>query len=71
MQMVLNANKESKAVLILMGQEGQKFEYAQRFGLRASNKEVKYGALIQDLELPSEVKAKSLLVYNNSQLVVE
>lgn len=63
--------KRSGASLILTGLEKQKFEYTLWFGFKALNNKIEYKALIQELELALEVKAKYLLVYSNSQLVVK
>ena len=43
---------------------------ALRFGFKASNNEAKYEALITGCNLANEMKAESLEIYSDSQLVV-
>ena len=60
----------SGASLILVSPEGHRIHYALRFGFKASNNEVEYEALIEELELAKEMKVKSLDIFSDSQLIV-
>lgn len=67
-----SSSKEGSEIsLILTEPEEQKFEYTLRLKFKASNNDVEYEALIQGLELSLKVKENNLLVYSDSQLVVE
>ena len=60
----------SGAELILTSPEGIDIEYALRFGLRASNNEVEYEAVIVGLNLAHSMEVDQLEVCSDSQLVV-
>ena len=60
----------SGAGLILTSPEGIDIKYALRFGLRASNNEAEYEAVIAGLNLAHSLEVDQLEVYSESQLVV-
>ena len=60
----------SEAGLILTSPEGIDIEYALRFGFRASNNEAEYEAVIAGLNLAHSLEVDQLVVYSDSQLVV-
>ena len=59
------------AGLILTSPNGIDVEYALRFGLRDSNKEAEYEAVVAGLNLAHFMEADQLEVCNDSQLVVK
>ncbi|XP_062114198.1 uncharacterized protein LOC133825247 [Humulus lupulus] len=60
----------SGARLILITLEGHCIHYALRFGFNASNNEAEYEALLAGLQLARDVRAISIDIYSDSQLVV-
>ena len=60
----------SGAKLILVSPEGHQMNYALMFRFKASNNKAEYKALIVGLNLAKEMKAESLEIYSDSQLVV-
>ncbi|GLU06367.1 hypothetical protein SLE2022_234070 [Rubroshorea leprosula] len=53
-----------------MGPDGFKFEHALRFKFQTMNNAAEYEALIYDLKLASKLKAQSIRVFSDFQLVV-
>ncbi|GKV03581.1 hypothetical protein SLEP1_g15856 [Rubroshorea leprosula] len=65
------ANVEgSRAGVVLMGPDGFKSEHVLRFKFQTMNNAAEYEALVYGLKLASELKAKSIRVFSDSQLVV-
>ncbi|GKV12351.1 hypothetical protein SLEP1_g23506 [Rubroshorea leprosula] len=65
------ANVEgSGAGAVLLGPNGFQSEHALRFKFQTTNNAAEYEALIYDLKLASELKAQSLRVFSDFQLVV-
>ncbi|XP_077229969.1 uncharacterized protein LOC143865817 [Tasmannia lanceolata] len=62
-------NGGCRAGLILTGPDNFVLDYALRFGLRASNNEAKYEALIAEMNLAVQISAQRLKAYCDSQLV--
>jgi len=58
------------AGVMLISPEGYKIPYAVRFSFPTTNNEAKYKALLAGLRLTKEVRAESLVIFNDSQLVV-
>lgn len=54
------------AGLMLINLEGHKVHSSPRFGLKASNNEAEYDALISGLKLAKELKAKVVHVFSDS-----
>ncbi|XP_077241773.1 uncharacterized protein LOC143882196 [Tasmannia lanceolata] len=66
-----SAGKTERGVgVVLHGLEGFTLEYALRLDFKASNNEVEYEALLAGLSLATELGAKKLKVYSDSQLVI-
>ena len=66
-----SSNKTTGGVgLIINGSNGLSLAYALQFNFKASNKEVEYEALIVRLSLTRALKVQNLIVYSDSQLVV-
>ena len=61
----------SGAGLILTSPDGIDVEYVLKFGLKASNNEVEYEAVIVGLNLAHSMEADQLEVCSDSQLVVK
>ena len=56
--------------IVLQSPEGDKLKYKVRLQYQTTNNEVKYEALLKDLELAKSVEAYSILVLGDSQLVI-
>ena len=54
----------------MQSSEGDKLKYKIRLQYEATNNEVEYEALLKGLELAKSVKAKSILVLGDSQLIM-
>ena len=65
-----STNASSGAGLVLRSPDDSTFEYALRFGFRASNNEAEYEALVTGLQLARQVGAQRVQAYSDSQLVV-
>lgn len=50
--------------------QGDKYEFALRFEFPASNNEAEYEAFIKGVKLALTTGARKVIVYSNSQLVV-
>ena len=59
-----------KAGIIVITTEGIKLEHSFRLGYKASNNEVEYEALLVRFKVVSDLGAKEVEVYLDSQLVV-
>lgn len=65
-------SKEGSGVRLILARLGeQKLEYTFRFRFPTLNNKVEYEELIQGIMLTSEMGAKRLAAYSDSQLVVE
>ena len=60
----------ARAEVVLKGPRGIKLEYALKIHFKASNNAVEYGVMIADLNLAKEIKPKMLIIYSDSQLVI-
>ncbi|KAL5743307.1 hypothetical protein ACOSQ2_026423 [Xanthoceras sorbifolium] len=60
----------SRAGIVIQAPNGTVTQLALRFELRATNNIAEYEALIQGLRVTLELRIESLLVYNDSQLIV-
>ncbi|KAL5579783.1 hypothetical protein UlMin_012225 [Ulmus minor] len=60
----------SGAGVILVSPEGVRLSCALRFCFKATNNQVEYEALLAGLRLAKEVSARHLLIYSDSQLIV-
>ncbi|KAL5547002.1 hypothetical protein UlMin_006689 [Ulmus minor] len=60
----------SGAGVILVSLEGVRLSCALRFRFKATNNQAKYEALLAGLRLAKEVSAHHLLIYSDSQLIV-
>ncbi|XP_052177535.1 uncharacterized protein LOC127791591 [Diospyros lotus] len=58
------------AGVMLISPEGHRILCALRFGFRATNNEAEYEALLAGLRLAKEVRAEALIIFSDSQLVV-
>ena len=56
--------------MVLQSPEGDKLKHKVRLQYQATNNEVEYKALLKGLELAKSVRAKSILVLGDSQLVM-
>ena len=56
--------------VVLQSPEGDKLKYKLRLQYKPSNNEVEYEALLKGLKLAKSVKARSVLVLGDSQLVM-
>ena len=66
-----SSNENGSGVgIILISPKGHRFHIALRFGFKASNNEAKYEALLAELRVAKELKAKVVQCYSDSQLVV-
>ena len=55
---------------MLIGPKGDVAEYALRFEFSATNNKAKYEALIIELGLAKDVRAKHLKIFSDSQLMM-
>ena len=60
----------SGAGVILVSPEGVRLSCALRFHFKATNNQAEYEALLAGLRLAKEVSAHHLLIYSDSQLIV-
>ena len=58
------------AGIVVITPEGIKLEHSFRLSFKALNNEAKYEALLAGLRVVSDLGAKEVEVYSNSQLVV-
>lgn len=58
------------AGVMLISPGGHRILCALRFGFQATNNEVEYEALLAGLRLAKEVRAEALVIFSDSQLVV-
>ncbi|XP_052193952.1 uncharacterized protein LOC127802277 [Diospyros lotus] len=58
------------AGVLLISPEGHRILCALRFGFPATNNEAKYEALLAGLRLAKEVRAEAVVIFSDSQLVV-
>jgi len=63
-------SKGCGAGLLLVSPDGERFEYALRFTFRTSNNEAEYEALIAGLRVAERVGVTNLLIFSDSQLIV-
>ena len=62
--------KGSGAGVILEGPNAMVLEYSLKFDFKATNNQAEYKALVVDLGLAKEIKAQSLNIRSDSQLVI-
>ena len=60
----------AEAGIVVITTEGIKLQHSFRLGYKASNNEVKYEALLAKFRVVSNLGAKEMEVYSDSQLVV-
>ncbi|KAL5565166.1 hypothetical protein UlMin_028330 [Ulmus minor] len=60
----------SRAGIILVSPEGVRLSCALRFHFKVTNNQVEYEAILAGLRLAKEVSAHHLLIYSDSQLIV-
>ena len=56
--------------VVLQSPEGDRLTYKVRLQYQTTNNEVKYEALFKGLELAKSIRAKSILILGDSQLVI-
>ena len=56
--------------VVLKALEEDKLKYTTRLQYQTTNNEVKYKALLKGLELAKSLRAKSVVVQGNSQLII-
>ena len=56
--------------IMLISPEGHKIHFVLCFGFKASNNKAEYEALIAGLHLSKELKARSIQIHSDSQLMV-
>ncbi|KAL0402099.1 UNVERIFIED_CONTAM: hypothetical protein Slati_4239800 [Sesamum latifolium] len=61
----------SGAGIIITSPQGEDLEFAIKFGLKASNNEAEYEALVIGMSMAHEAGARHLLAYSDSQLIVK
>lgn len=66
-----SASEKSGAGVILTNPNGEEAEFAINLGFKASNNEAEYEALVHGLEIADKMGVKKLVVYSDSQLVVQ
>lgn len=66
-----SASEKSGAGVILTNPNGDEAEFAINLGFKASNNEAEYEALVHGLEIADKMRVKKLVVYSDSQLVVQ
>lgn len=66
-----SASGKSGAGVILTNPNGDEAEFAINLGFKASNNEAEYEALVHGLEIEDKMGVKKLVVYSDSQLVVQ
>jgi len=67
---VSSCSTGSAAGVILNSLDGSDIEYALRFQFKASNNEAEYEAMIVGLSLAKTIKAEQVVVFSDSQLIV-
>lgn len=66
-----SASEKSGAGVILTNPNGEEAKFAINLGFKASNNEAEYEALVHGLEIADKMGVKKLVVYSDSQLVVQ
>ncbi|KAL0288369.1 UNVERIFIED_CONTAM: Ribonuclease HI [Sesamum angustifolium] len=61
----------SGVCIVVTSPHGEDLEFAVKFGLKASNNEAEYEALLVGMKMAHEAGAKYLVAYSDSQLVVK
>ncbi|XP_075670396.1 uncharacterized protein LOC142640196 [Castanea sativa] len=64
------AGARARARIVVITPEGIRLKYSFRLGFRASNNEVEYKALLAGLRVVSDLGAREVEIYSDSQLVV-
>ena len=57
--------------VVLQSPEGDRLKHKVRLQYQTTNNEVEYEALLKGLELATSVEAKSILILEDSQLVID
>lgn len=57
--------------IIITSPRGEELEYAIRFGFKATNNEVAYGALVNGLKIAHKLGASKIRVRSYSKLIVD
>ncbi|KAL0445060.1 UNVERIFIED_CONTAM: hypothetical protein Slati_2228700 [Sesamum latifolium] len=60
----------SGASVVITSPQGEDLEFVVKFGLKASNNEAEYEALVIGMKMAHEAGARHLLAYSDSQLIV-
>lgn len=60
----------SRAGVVVESPQGQRWQFAFQLDLKCTNNQAEYEALIIDLGILKEMKATRVLVYGDSQLVI-
>jgi len=68
--MGLLASKEGGVDIVLISPQGMSFEYAIPIKPTSTNNQVEYEAILKGIQLLHEVKAESIEVFGDSQLVI-
>ncbi|KAL0386116.1 UNVERIFIED_CONTAM: Ribonuclease HI [Sesamum radiatum] len=61
----------SSAGIVITSPQGEDLEFAIKFGVKASNNEAEYEALVIGMRMAHEAGARHLLAYPDSQLIVK
>ncbi|KAL0445582.1 UNVERIFIED_CONTAM: Ribonuclease HI [Sesamum latifolium] len=61
----------SGAGIVITTPQGEDLEFAIKFGFKASNNEAEYEALVIGMRMAHEARARHLLAYSDSQLIVK
>ncbi|KAL0395115.1 UNVERIFIED_CONTAM: hypothetical protein Slati_4477700 [Sesamum latifolium] len=59
------------AGIVITSPQGEDLEFAVKFGFKDSNNEAKYEALLVGIKMAHEVRARHLVAYSDSQLIVK
>ena len=65
-----SSEQGARAGVMLISPEGHRILYALRFNFPATNNETKYEKLLAVLRLAKKVRVESLVIFSDSQLVV-
>ncbi|KAL0394310.1 UNVERIFIED_CONTAM: Polyprotein P3 [Sesamum latifolium] len=61
----------SGASIVITSPQGEYLEFTVKIGFKASNNKAEYEALIADIKMAHEARARHLIAYSDSQLVVK
>ncbi|KAL0293913.1 UNVERIFIED_CONTAM: hypothetical protein Sradi_6914000 [Sesamum radiatum] len=57
--------------VVITSPHGEDLEFAVKFGFKASNNEAEYEALVIGMRMAHDVRARHLVAYSGSQLIVK